>query len=141
MGEPAGIERLHVEAKEGRRQVRDLQSKLAGQEAAALAASASDGVVVAALDGWDQNGLKGIATAIAARPGLVAALLGGPPPFAVVLARSADRTTDCGAVLKQLTAKFGGKGGGRAELAQGGGLQGDPREIVGYLLTLLLGSV
>ncbi|MEX2660575.1 MAG: alanyl-tRNA editing protein, partial [Vicinamibacterales bacterium] len=79
---PAGIERLQVEAKEERRQVKDLQLKLAGHEGAALAASAIDGVVVAALDGWDQNGLKGIATAIAARPGLVAALLGGPPPFA-----------------------------------------------------------
>jgi alanyl-tRNA synthetase len=137
---PAGIERLQVEAKEGRRQVKDLQLKLAGHEAAALAAAALDGVVVAMLDGWDQNGLKGIATAIAGRPGLVAALLGGPPPFAVVLARSADRTTDCGAVLKQLTATFGGKGGGRPELAQGGGLQGDPREIVDYLRSMLLGS-
>jgi alanyl-tRNA synthetase len=137
---PSGIERLQAEAKEGRRQVKDLQLKLAGHEAAALAASASDGVVVAALDGWDPNGLKGIATAIAARPGMVAALLGGPPPFAVVLARSADLTTDCGAVLKQLTAKFGGKGGGRPELAQGGGLQGDPKEIADQLRILLRGS-
>jgi alanyl-tRNA synthetase len=134
---PAGIERLQTDAKEARRQVKDLQSKLAGHEAAALAGSATDGVVVATLDGWDQNGLKGIATAIASRPGLVAALLGGPPSFPVVLARSADRTTDCGAVLKQLTAKFGGKGGGRPELAQGGGLQGNPKEITDYLCTLL----
>ena len=134
---PAGIERLQAEAKEARRQIKDLQSKLAGHEAAALAASASDGVVIAMLDGWDQNGLKGIATAIAGRPGLVAALLAGPVPFAIVLARSADRSTDCGAVLKQLTAKFGGKGGGRPELAQGGGLQGDPVQIENYLRSLL----
>jgi alanyl-tRNA synthetase len=136
---PAAIERLQAEAKEGRRQVKDLQAKLAGHEAAVLAASASDGVVVATLDGWDQNGLKGIATAIASRPGLVAALFGGPPPYAVVLARSADRTTDCGAILKQLTAMFGGKGGGRPELAQGGGLQGDPKAIADQIRILLRG--
>ena len=32
---------------------------------------------------------------------------------------------DSAAILKQLTATFGGKGGGRPELAQGGGLKGD----------------
>jgi alanyl-tRNA synthetase len=34
-------------------------------------------------------------------------------------------TADSAAILKQLTAAFGGKGGGRPEMAQGGGLQGD----------------
>lgn len=134
---PAGIERLHAEAKETKRQIRDLHSKLAGHEADRLAASAQDGIVIATLDGWDPNGLKGIASAITARPGFVVALLGGPSPRAVVIARSTDRSTDSGAVLKQLAAKFGGKGGGRPELAQGGGLQGDPAEIAGYLRTLL----
>lgn len=134
---PAGVERLQLEAKALRRHIKDLQSTLSGHEADRLAASAHGGVVVATLDGWDQNGLKGIATAIAARPGLVAALLGGPAPFAVVIARSADRQTDAGAVLKQLAAQFGGKGGGRPELAQGGGLVGDPGEIAAYLRSLL----
>ena len=134
---PGGIERLQADAKDARRQIKDLQIKLAGHEADRLAASAKDGVVVAALDGWDQNALKTIASAIAARPGQVAALLGGPAPFAVVVARSADRATDCGAVLKQLAARFGGKGGGRPELAQGGGVQGDAREIADYLRSLL----
>ena len=134
---PAGIERLHGEAKESKRQIKDLQSKLAGHEADRLAASAQDGVVIATMDGWDPNGLKGIASAITARPGLVVALLGAPAPMAVVIARSADRSTDSGSVLKALAAKFGGKGGGRPELAQGGGLQGDSAEIAGYLRTLL----
>ena len=134
---PAGIERLQADAKEARRQNKDLQLTLAAHEADRLAAAAENGVVVAALDGWDQSALKSIASAIAARSGHVAALLGGPAPFAVVVARSGDRATDCGAVLKGLAARFGGKGGGRPELAQGGGLQGDPREIADYLRSLL----
>jgi alanyl-tRNA synthetase len=134
---PAGIERLQAEVKDARRQIKDLQSKLAGHEADRLAGAATGGVVVAALDGWDQNGLKGIAAAIAARPGFVAALLGGPAPFALVIARSAERSTDAGAVLKQVAAKFGGKGGGRPELAQGGGLEGELDAIADYLRGLL----
>ncbi|HVJ26067.1 MAG TPA: DHHA1 domain-containing protein [Vicinamibacterales bacterium] len=134
---PAGIERLQADARESKRQIKDLQSRLAVHEAAGLAASAQEGVVVAALDGWDQAALKNIASAIAARPGFVAGLIGGPAPFAVVIARGTDRATDCGAVLKQLAARFGGKGGGRPELAQGGGLQGDAAEISDYLRSLL----
>lgn len=134
---PGGIERLQAETKDARRRIKDLQSKLAGHEADRLAASASGGVVVAALDGWDQNGLKSIAAALVARPGLIAALLGAPAPLAIVLARSADRPIDCGAVLKQVIAKYGGKGGGRPELAQGGGLDGDPLQIADYLRSLL----
>lgn len=134
---PAGIERLQVDAKDTKRVIKDLQSRLAGHEAERLAASAQDGLVVATLDGWDQATLKNIASAIVARPGYVAGLLSGPSPLAVVVARSADRATDCGAVLKQLAARFGGKGGGRPEMAQGGGLHGDAREIVDYLRSLL----
>jgi len=134
---PAGIERLQSDAKEARRQIKDLQSRLAVHEADRLAATADGGIVVAALDGWDQAALKSIASAVAGRPGHVAALLGGPAPFAVVVARSTDRAIDCGAVLKQLVVRFGGKGGGRPELAQGGGLQGDAREIAAYLRSLL----
>lgn len=134
---PAGIERLQGEAKEAKRQIKDLQLKLSGLEADRLAAASPDGVVIATFDGWDQSGLKGIAASIAARPAFVAALLGGPAPYAVVIARGADRSIDCGGVLKQVAAKFGGKGGGRPELAQGGGLQGEPGEIADYLRSLL----
>ena len=57
----------------------------------------------------------------------MALLVGGPAPSAIVVARAPDVAIDCAAILKQLTATFGGKGGGRPELAQGGGLQGRPK--------------
>jgi len=44
--------------------------------------------------------------------------------------RSADVTVDCAAVLKKLTERFGGKGGGRPDLAQGGGLQATGDQLV-----------
>jgi alanyl-tRNA synthetase len=126
---PAAIERMQSDGREVRRQLKDLQTRLAGHEAAALADRAeplgSMRVVVAALDGWDASGIKTIAAAIAARPGHAALLLGSPAPSAIVVARAPDVTLDSAAILKQLTAQFGGKGGGRPELAQGGGLQGD----------------
>lgn len=134
---PAAIERLQAEARDGRRALKDLQAQLAGYEAAALAQAAQDGRVVAAVAGWDQNGLKSLATAIAARDGYVAALVTTSAPVAVVVARGREASTDCAAVLKQAIERFGGKGGGRADLAQGGGLTGNPVAIVAYLRELL----
>ena len=137
---PAGIERLQVEVKESKRHLKDLQSRLASFEAAGLAERAVPlgGVraVVHALEGWDPNGLKTIASAIAERPGHVAVLFGVPQPSAVVIARAADAQVDCAAMLKRLTGRFGGKGGGRSELAQGGGLQGDPGDLLAFAATL-----
>jgi alanyl-tRNA synthetase len=126
---PAAIERQQAEARELRRQLKDLQQKLATHEAAALAASAESigpiRAVVAALEGWDANGLKTIAAAIAARPGHLAVLLSAAAPTAIVVARAADVGRDSAAILRQMVASFGGKGGGRPELAQGGGLAGE----------------
>jgi alanyl-tRNA synthetase len=131
---PAAIDRLQMEAKESRKQVKDLQSRLAAHEARALADRAevigSAKAVVAALDGYDANGLKALAQTIASRPGHLAILIGSTMPSPIVIARSADLTIDSGALLRQLTAAFGGKGGGRAELAQGGGVQGDAAAIL-----------
>jgi alanyl-tRNA synthetase len=138
---PAGIERMQREAKEMKRQLKDLQTRLSTFEAAALAGRAERRgnlqVVAAALEGWDQSGLKAIASEIAARPGHVAMLFSVPAPSAVVIARAADATIDSGAMLRQLVEKFGGKGGGRPELAQGGGLQGSAHELVSFVRELL----
>jgi alanyl-tRNA synthetase len=123
---PAAIERLQTEGKELRKQVKDLQTKAALHEADALAAAAEPlggySVVLAALPGWDAAGLKAIAARIVERPGHLAVLVGEPAPLSVVVARAADVPLDAGALLRQLVARHGGKGGGRAELAQGGGL-------------------
>jgi alanyl-tRNA synthetase len=132
---PAAIERIQSEGRETRRLIKDLQSRLALHEAAALAERAqvhgSRRLVVETLEGWDPNGLKTIAAAIAERPGHVAALF-STSPSAVVIASASDAGVDAAAVLKRLTGKFGGKGGGRPLLAQGGGLQGPIEEVLAF---------
>ena len=83
-------------------------------------------VVVGALDGWDAGGLKVLAMALVDRPSHAVALFTKDAPFLVVVARSTGVPIDSAAALKSLIAKFGGKGGGHADMAQGGGLQGAP---------------
>ena len=135
---PEAIQRLQADTKDARRRIKDLHAQLAGHEAAALADAASESrVVVRALEGWDQNGLKTIASAICEREGYTAVLFSAPSPSAVVIARGKGATTDAAALLKKLTENFGGKGGGRPELAQGGGLVGEAPEMVAFSRSLL----
>jgi alanyl-tRNA synthetase len=138
---PAGIERIQLDGKEARRRLKDVQSRLASFEAAALVEKAEAHgairVVVQALEGWDANGLKSIAAVVASRPGHVAVLFGLPPPSSLVIARAPDTALDCAALLQALTDRFGGKGGGRPDLAQGGGLQGRAEDLVAYARRLV----
>ncbi len=136
---PSAIERLQTEAKDARRRISDLQEQLAAHEADALAGGESESrLVIRILDGRDQSGLKSIASAICRRQGFTAVLIGAPAPSAFVIARAADATTDAAALLRQLTGRFGGKGGGRPEFAQGGGLQGEPAHMAAFVRELLL---
>ena len=133
---PAGIERLQAEMKDAKRTVKDLQGRLATFEGLALADRAESlgpiRAVTAAVDEWDQSGLKSLTAAITTRPGHLAALFTTSSPSAAVIARAPDLTIDCALVLKKLIERFGGKGGGRSDLAQGGGLQGSPTEMVAF---------
>jgi len=132
---PAAIERMQAEAKDLRRTVKNFQETLAGHEAARLAREARGAsgegtlLIVEAVDGWDANGLKAIASAITASTRAAVALFSTTTPIAVVIARSAGVPIDANAILRALTGRFGGRGGGKAELAQGGGLAGDLGEI------------
>jgi alanyl-tRNA synthetase len=138
---PSAIERLQNEGKDLKRQIKDLHGRLASFEADAFSAAAENlgGVraVLTTVEGFDASGLKSIAAAIVQRSGHVAVLLGAPPPFAVVVARSSDLTIDSASILKPLLAAHGGKGGGRAELAQGAGLAGSSEEILARARSLL----
>ena len=120
------ISRVQEEARDLRRMQRDLQAELAGFRAAALAASAEviggQRVVLASVPGADGNALKALAVAIVAQPGLLAVLVSDARPAIAVVARSSDVAVDASALFRTLAGRFGGKGGGRPDLAQGGGL-------------------
>jgi alanyl-tRNA synthetase len=134
------IERLQAELKDQKRAAAALQTELAGFRAQELVASAEPvtlnapagaGVklVARAIDA-DANGLKSLAAAVAAQPGHVAALISATAPALVVIARSSDVAISAQQVLAALVKQFGGKGGGRPELAQGGGLAGSAADIL-----------
>jgi alanyl-tRNA synthetase len=131
---PAAIERVQGEAKELRRTVKALQESLASHEAARLVAEAPRAgdarVIVEALDGWDAQGLKAMATAATSSDSVVTALFSASTPALVVVARSRNLSLDSSAVLKELVQQFGGRGGGKPDMAQGGGLNAAPQQIV-----------
>jgi alanyl-tRNA synthetase len=132
---PAAIERMQSDAKDLRRMLRKFQDELASHEATRLIDVGDAGqratlVIVQALDGWDAIGLKGIATHITARASATVALFSKTSPCSVVIARSSGLPLDSASIVGTLTARFGGRGGGKADLAQGGGLVGDLSEIL-----------
>ncbi len=141
---PAAIERMQAENKDLRRAQRGLQEQLAQYEAIALADRGirvgERVVVVDSLPNADANVLKALATAIVARSGYDVALFSADAPFLAVVARSPGGTLEAGAVLHRLVARFGGKGGGRGDLAQGGGLTGAKAEILEEAKRLLAAS-
>lgn len=138
---PAAVERLHVEGKDLRKTIKGLQESLATHEAARLLSSAPQAgavrVAVEVVAGWDAAGLKSIASAVAGAGSAAVALISAQAPALVVIARSPGVSVDAGAVLKQLIERFGGRGGGKPDLAQGGGLTGEPAEIARAASALL----
>jgi len=139
----AAVERMQVDSKAQQRTLRAFQEKLATHEAHALlakaVASGDQRVLVEALDGWDAQGLKAIAMAAAAEaPNAVAVLFTTTAPALVVIARGTGATADAGSVLKGLIAQFGGKGGGKPDLAQGGGLNAPTAALIAGARTLVV---
>ena len=138
---PEAVRRVQSDAREARQQMRGLTESLAKYEAAELASAAEDvagrGLVVRVVD-RDAAGLKLLAQAAAALgPSVV--LVSASRPALVVAARgaadvgpnfsSASPAFDAKALVVSLVSRFGGKGGGRPELAQAGGLDEDPDVI------------
>jgi len=95
-------------------------------------------VVLKTMDA-DANTLKTIAAALAGRASHVAVLATPGPPALVVVARSADVTLSAPDVIKALTARFGGRGGGKPDLAQAGGLNATAEDLFAEVRRLLYG--
>jgi alanyl-tRNA synthetase len=131
---PGAIEKLQSANRTQQKTQETLQDRLIEHEAAALAARGEKvgaaTIVATAVPGWDAIGLKKLASAIVKDTATMAVLLSGDAPFLIVIARSQDMALDTGEVLGTLIQRFGGKGGGKGAMAQGGSLGGDPKEIL-----------
>jgi alanyl-tRNA synthetase len=137
---PDAIGRLQADAKAQQKAIRSLQERLAGYEAQSLAARAEVigawRVVVERAE-WDATGLKALAAGVASLPGH-AAVLFNPAGGLVVAAKAADVPLDAAAIVRELTSVFGGRGGGRPELAQAGNLSGNETAVLDAIRRHLL---
>jgi alanyl-tRNA synthetase len=123
-----GVKALWDDLQGRHKRIEELEAKLLDIEAAEF--PVRDGLAVAAFKGRGIETIKLLAQKITARPGVVTLLADESDQIRVVFARSADSTVDVAALLKQTLDKFGGRGGGRPHLAQGGGLTASSAEEI-----------
>lgn len=118
------VERLQQAARDTERTVRALREELvvlrAREWRTAVETIGTYRVVLRMVEGEEAPALKACAQAIVADPGLVVVLVGSGQQIPIVVGRSSDVEFDAGQLIKLTTAALGGRGGGRAELAQGG---------------------
>src|SRR5215217_5358678 len=127
------------EHKELNRRIRALEEVAAEVEAEKLLASASDGIVTQVFDGRDAESLKKLAHALVANPRTIALLGSRDKDTArVVFARSADAVGDMNALMREACAMLDGRGGGKPDIAQGGGKNVEKlHDALTHALTLL----
>ncbi|HVG29304.1 MAG TPA: DHHA1 domain-containing protein [Pyrinomonadaceae bacterium] len=118
--------RLVEENKQLARRARSLEESAAKFEAAELleagARAGGAKIVARVFEGRDAESLKRLAAAITAHAGAVA-LLGSRDggEARLVFARAAGAAGDMNALMREACAEIAGRGGGRPEMAQGGG--------------------
>jgi alanyl-tRNA synthetase len=138
----AVIETMQAAAQEQRRTIAALQGDLTRYRADAFASTAEAGpagrLVLRSIDA-DAATLKALASVIVERRGYLVVLVSSARPARVVVARSSDLAVSASTVLAALTAKCGGRGGGRPEFAQGGGLDATTDEILAAARTAISG--
>ena len=127
------------EHKELNRRIRVLEELAAEGEAEKLLATARDGVVIHTFDGRDAESLKKLAHALIASPRTIALLASRDKDTArLVFARSGDAVGDMNALMREACALLDGRGGGKPEMAQGGGKKVERlADALTHALTLL----
>jgi alanyl-tRNA synthetase len=124
---PTLVARLLEENKQLTRRIRTFEeasARLEGDELVRDAAPRADGVRIIAriFDGRDAETLKHLALAVIAHPHTIALLGSRDGETArLIFARSKDAPGDMNALLRQACLILDGRGGGRPDLAQGGG--------------------
>jgi alanyl-tRNA synthetase len=112
---PAAVDKMRREVEASSAELTRLRSRLATTIISQLPGT---GRVVAAVPG-DPELLRSIAAKLAGAGRDAVLCAPDEAGAAVVLVRASGSTLDCGALWKQLAARFGGRGGGRAERAEG----------------------
>ena len=134
---PQMVGKMREERRASQREAKKLTERLAELEAAELLASKAErsangtrSVVIAVFEDAAASYLAMLAAKLVANPG-VRIVLASRGAMAIVLAQSAGIEGDMGALLRELLAKVGGKGGGSKVFAQGS--VGDAAAIEGVV--------
>jgi alanyl-tRNA synthetase len=128
---PAAARKLKDDVAAGERRARGLLERALEGDARRLLARALEGappptlaspaVVAVILDGWAVEDLRGLAQQIVALAPAVALLASRSDKAQLVFAQSEGLAHDVPALLRAAVEPLGGRGGGRGNLAQGGG--------------------
>jgi alanyl-tRNA synthetase len=131
----SGVRSVWERLEQARRRVEELEQKAIEYEADAF--PVKDGVATAVFRNRGIEPVKLLASRLCERPSLRAVLADESDQVRVVIARSRDLDMDAAAMMKKVVERFGGRGGGRPNLAQGGGMNAGAAEIVEFVSSLL----
>ena len=132
---PSAIERLQEEVKRTRREIEELKLKLATGAGGAASENVDEARDVAGIkvlarivDGLDANGQRQLSDTLLARLRSGVVVLGrrDAEKASIIVRVSGDLTEKikAGNVIKDIVGVVGGRGGGRADMAEGGGPDG-----------------
>jgi alanyl-tRNA synthetase len=136
---PDAINRLKADLKTTQAALKGATNRLLDLEAARLLSKAPQRghltIITETYGNRDVGEVKQLAAKLVEQPGVVA-LLGVAGPQAVLcFARSQNLDNDMGMLLRETLAKFGGRGGGQPEFAQGGGVPLDKETLQSALVS------
>ncbi len=126
----AAVRTLWDDHQQSHKHIEDLESQLMDFEAAQF--PVSNGLATGVFKNRGIEKLKMLAAKICSRPGIVALLADEGDQLRVVFARSSDSGLDAAALLKKTLDAFGGRGGGRPNLAQGGLASGNAADVLKF---------
>ena len=133
------VSKLVAQLKAAEKQIADLKSRNVLADVGSIVATSHDmwgvGYIAHRADGVAGNDLRSLALEIrnrvADRPSVIA-VIGGTaekPSVVIVTTQSArDRGLDAGDLVRVASETLGGRGGGKADIAQGGGTDGSRAE-------------
>lgn len=120
------VHRLQAAEREARQEAEHTRRQLVLYEAAALREEAQPAgswrILARAFEERAPAEVKQLAGLIVSEPGMVALLATQSPAVRLFFMRAGDVPLDMREVLRLVTGRFGGGGGGRPEAAEGGGL-------------------
>jgi alanyl-tRNA synthetase len=130
---PRRLQKLLEEQKALEKQLETLAAKLARSRAEELVASARQvngvAVIAARVDGLDAEGLRAVADTLRDRLGsgvvCVGSVADGKVSLIAAVTKDLTKRFQAGRIIQAVAEAVGGRGGGRPDLAQGGGTEPD----------------